>query len=135
MQVLAKLGERLGDVQVQVPPPGAAAAAAAAAAGGAQRPPAADVPEIDNLFDAAKYGDLEAVEDFIAIGKVRAAFLQAIICRIPLCMIAPYKLLHGPYHLLLPRALHKGRALRRDLRGHVAPRHGRAVAAAQQLAA
>jgi hypothetical protein len=30
------------------------------------------VPEIDNLFDAAKYGDLEAVEDFIAIGKVRS---------------------------------------------------------------
>ncbi len=68
LQVLAKLGERLGDVQVQVPPPGAAPAAAAAA--GAQRPPMADVPEIDNLFDAAKYGDLEAVEDFIAIGKV-----------------------------------------------------------------
>lgn len=66
-QVLAKIGERLGDVQVQVPPPGAAAAAAAASAG---RPPAADVPEIDNLIDAAKYGDLEAVEDFIAIGKV-----------------------------------------------------------------
>lgn len=68
LQVLAKIGERLGDVQVQVPPPGAAAAAP----GAAPRPPAADVPEIDNLFDAAKYGDLEAVEDFIAIGKVGA---------------------------------------------------------------
>jgi hypothetical protein len=64
-QVLAKIGERLGDVQVQVPPAGAAAAAAV-------RPPAADVPDIDNLVDAAKYGDLEAVEDFIAIGKVSA---------------------------------------------------------------
>lgn len=63
LQVLTKIGERLGDVQVQVPPAGAAAAAAA-------RPPAADVPDIDNLIDAAKYGDLEAVEDFIAIGKV-----------------------------------------------------------------
>lgn len=51
-----------------MPPQGAAAAAAAAASAG--RPPAADVPEIDNLIDAAKYGDLEAVEDFIAIGKV-----------------------------------------------------------------
>lgn len=61
-KVLAKIGERLGDVQVQVPPAGAAAAAAV-------RPPAADVPDIDNLVDAAKYGDLEAVEDFIAIGK------------------------------------------------------------------
>jgi hypothetical protein len=66
LQVLAKIGERLGDVQVQVPPAGAAAAAAV-------RPPAADVPDIDNLIDAAKYGDLEAVEDFIAIGKVCAS--------------------------------------------------------------
>ena len=108
MQVLAKLGERLGDVQVQVPPPGAAAAAAAAGGGGAQRPPAADVPEIDNLFDAAKYGDLEAVEDFIAIGKVRAAsFMHIFSCRISLCMIAPCKLLHGPYHLFSPRALRR----------------------------
>lgn len=69
-KVLEKIGERLGDVQVQVPPPGAAAAAAgAAAAASAGRPAAADVPDIDNLIDAAKYGDLEAVEDFIAIGK------------------------------------------------------------------
>eukprot|EP00879_Flechtneria_rotunda_P004810 GHRR01005082.1.p1 GENE.GHRR01005082.1~~GHRR01005082.1.p1 ORF type:complete len:272 (+),score=126.73 GHRR01005082.1:114-929(+) len=62
-KVLAKLGEKLGDV----PPPSAAPAAVAperAAAAGA-----ADVPDIDNLVDAAKYGDLEAVEDFIAVGK------------------------------------------------------------------
>lgn len=74
LQVLAKIGERLGDVQVQVPPPGAAAAAAGA------RPPAADVPEIDNLIDAAKYGDLEAVEDFIAIGKVCNMLLNCSVC-------------------------------------------------------
>lgn len=28
------------------------------------------MPEINTLLDAAKYGDLEAVEDFLAIGKV-----------------------------------------------------------------
>uniref|UniRef100_A0A383W1I4 STI1/HOP DP domain-containing protein n=1 Tax=Tetradesmus obliquus TaxID=3088 RepID=A0A383W1I4_TETOB len=64
-RVLAKLGSKLGDVPV--PAPGAAAASAAAAA-----PPSAAAAagvEIDNLFDAAKYGDVEAVEDFIAIGK------------------------------------------------------------------
>lgn len=59
-RVLAKIGEKIGDV----PPPTAAAAAPASAAAAA-----ANVPEIDNLFDAARYGDLEAVEDFIAIGK------------------------------------------------------------------
>jgi hypothetical protein len=54
--MLAKVGERLGDVQVAAPPPGTgaaaggAAAAAAAAGGGAP-----GVPEIDNIFDAAKY--------------------------------------------------------------------------------
>ncbi|KAF6258290.1 ankyrin repeat-containing domain protein [Scenedesmus sp. NREL 46B-D3] len=66
-RVLAKLGSRLGDVQVPTPGAGAAAGAAAAAA----PPPAAAAAgvEIDNLFDAAKYGDIEAVEDFIAIGK------------------------------------------------------------------
>ncbi|KXZ50900.1 hypothetical protein GPECTOR_14g148 [Gonium pectorale] len=60
---LAKLGEKLGDVA-----PGAGAAAAP--------PPAAAMPgaapqevEINNIRDAAKYGDEEAVEDFIAIGK------------------------------------------------------------------
>lgn len=26
-------------------------------------------PEVENLLDAAKYGDLEAVEDFVAVGK------------------------------------------------------------------
>ncbi len=44
-----------------------------AAAGGiappeAQAPPA-PTPEVETLHDAARYGDIEAVEDFIAIGK------------------------------------------------------------------
>ncbi len=44
-----------------------------AAAGGiappeAQEPPA-PTPEVETLHDAARYGDIEAVEDFIAIGK------------------------------------------------------------------
>ena len=43
-----------------IAPPGASAAAAPAAA------PAA---EVETLHDAARYGDVEAVEDFIAIGK------------------------------------------------------------------
>lgn len=46
---------------------------AAQAAGPASVPPGAaspaPEPEINNLHDAAKFGDLEAVEDFIAIGK------------------------------------------------------------------
>ena len=41
------------------PPPSSAAAAAAAA----------PIPTVNNLFDAAKAGDLEAVEDFVAIGR------------------------------------------------------------------
>ena len=70
-KTLAKLGEKLGDV---VPPPGAVPpppGAAAGAAAGAPRPPitAQALPDVDNLWDAAKYGDLEAVEDFLAIGK------------------------------------------------------------------
>lgn len=44
-KVLAKIGERVGDVEVQPPP--AAAAAAPSSLG-------ANVPEIDNLFDAAR---------------------------------------------------------------------------------
>ena len=63
---LSKLGSKLGDV---VPPAGAAGVMPAAAAGMAA--PAA--PEINDMIDASKYGDLEAVEDFIAIGKVRVA--------------------------------------------------------------
>jgi len=46
-----------------------------AAAGGIAPPaaapaaPAAPAPEVETLHDAARYGDVEAVEDFIAIGK------------------------------------------------------------------
>ncbi|KAG2450834.1 hypothetical protein HYH02_004668 [Chlamydomonas schloesseri] len=66
-EFLAKLGEKLGDV----------APAAAGAPAAAMRPPPvaaaaaapAEAPEINNIRDAAKYGDEEAVEDFIAIGK------------------------------------------------------------------
>jgi hypothetical protein len=46
-----------------------------AAAGGiappeaAAAPAAAQAPEVETLHDAARYGDVEAVEDFIAVGK------------------------------------------------------------------
>ncbi|KAJ9514669.1 hypothetical protein QJQ45_028451, partial [Haematococcus lacustris] len=58
---LAKLSSKLGDVSALA----AAAAPSAAAAAAAPVGP----PEVNDLFDAAKYGDTEAVEDFIAIGK------------------------------------------------------------------
>ncbi|GLC50215.1 hypothetical protein PLESTB_000355100 [Pleodorina starrii] len=58
---LSKLGEKIGDVA-----PSAGAAAPAASAGPVAAPPE---PEINNIRDAAKFGDEEAVEDFIAIGK------------------------------------------------------------------
>jgi hypothetical protein len=50
-KVLAKLGEKLGDV---VPPPGAAPPAGAAPPG-ARPVTAPAVPDIDNLWDAAKW--------------------------------------------------------------------------------
>lgn len=55
---LAKIGEKMGDVV-----PGGAAAAAAGA------PPAEEEAEVNNILDAVRYNDLEALEDFIAIGK------------------------------------------------------------------
>lgn len=54
---LAKIGEKLGDVPMtgeQQEQPAAAAAAP---------------PEINTILDAARYGDVEAIEDFVAIGK------------------------------------------------------------------
>eukprot|EP00889_Picochlorum_renovo_P002154 jgi/Picre1/29184/NNA_004577.t1 len=54
---LAKIGEKLGDVPMtgeQQEQPAAAAAAP---------------PEINTILDAAQYGDVEAIEDFVAIGK------------------------------------------------------------------
>jgi len=55
---LSKIGEKLGDVPAAAataPPPTAAQQAAP--------------PEINTILDAARYGDVEAVEDFCAIGK------------------------------------------------------------------
>jgi hypothetical protein len=37
--------------------------------GGVVAPEAAPAPEVETLHDAARYGDVEAVEDFIAVGK------------------------------------------------------------------
>lgn len=54
---LAKIGEKLGDVPMT---------------GGQQEQPAAAAaapPEINTILDAARYGDVEAIEDFVAIGK------------------------------------------------------------------
>eukprot|EP00898_Chlorokybus_atmophyticus_P007991 jgi/Chlat1/8193/Chrsp76S00612 len=47
-------------------PEAAAAAAAAASAGPA---PNAPTMEVNNLIDAAKFGDVEAAEDFLAVGR------------------------------------------------------------------
>ncbi|PNH09850.1 Ankyrin repeat domain-containing protein 2 [Tetrabaena socialis] len=65
---LEKLGEKIGDV---VPKGGGGPAAAMAPPPGAMMPPGAapPAPEINNIRDAAKHGDEEAVEDFLAIGK------------------------------------------------------------------
>ena len=63
-EFLARLNDALGGEEAiraaagGVAPPEAAAAPAVAAA-----------PEVETLHDAARYGDVEAVEDFIAIGK------------------------------------------------------------------
>lgn len=68
---LAKVGSKMGDVAEMLAAGGGGGAAAAAAG----RAPAAatgaptQIPTVNNLFDAAKAGDLEAVEDFVAIGR------------------------------------------------------------------
>ena len=62
---LARLNDALGGEEAiraaagGIAPPGAAEAPA----------PAVSAPEVETLHDAARYGDVEAVEDFIAIGK------------------------------------------------------------------
>lgn len=60
---LQKFSEKMGDLDDVLgpaqPPPTTAAAAAA------QGPPA----EVNDILDAAKVGDIEAIEDFVAIGK------------------------------------------------------------------
>jgi hypothetical protein len=54
--LLAKISQRLGGA-AGAPPPGA-------------RPPPQQAPaEVTNLLEAARWNDLEAVEDFISIGK------------------------------------------------------------------
>lgn len=67
VQFLEKVGRAVG------PPPGMQSPAAPQTDGTAPSAPdpVADLqmPEINTLLDAAKYGDLEAVEDFLAIGK------------------------------------------------------------------
>ncbi|KAL4451917.1 hypothetical protein ABPG75_007579 [Micractinium tetrahymenae] len=55
---LAKIGEKMGDVD-----PSLLGGAPAAAA------PPPPPPEVNTILDAAKYGDLEAIEDYMAIGK------------------------------------------------------------------
>lgn len=57
---LSKIGEKLGDLETMV---GSGAGGAAAAA------PPPPPPQVLNILDAAKYGDIEAVEDYMAIGK------------------------------------------------------------------
>ena len=59
---LEKIGQKLGDVSPS-------------SAGGAGTPPAAPATappaiEVDDLLAAARVGDEESVEDFLAIGKV-----------------------------------------------------------------
>ena len=53
---LSKIGEKLGDVPTAAPQ-------------AAPAPAPAQEPEIRTILDAARYGDLEAIEDFVAIGK------------------------------------------------------------------
>jgi hypothetical protein len=66
---LSKIGEKMADVI----PSGATAATGAipptAAATAAGIPTQQQSLEITNILDAAKYGDIEAIEDFVAIGK------------------------------------------------------------------
>jgi len=58
-KMLEKFAKKLGPVAAQVAP-----------GAGYASPPAAEAePEINDLLDASKFGDLDAVEDFIAIGK------------------------------------------------------------------
>ena len=54
---LPKIGEKLGDVSTTSDPAPATTAQQAAP------------PEINTILDAARYGDVEAIEDFCAIGK------------------------------------------------------------------
>ena len=68
---LKKLNDKLGGEEAIRAAAGGAIPAEAVPPGGAAPPPAAPVPppEVETLHDAARYGDIEAVEDFLAIGK------------------------------------------------------------------
>lgn len=69
---LAKVGAKMGDVAEMLAAGGGAGAGGvggAAAAGAPTAAATAAIPTVNNLFDAAKAGDLEAVEDFVAIGR------------------------------------------------------------------
>lgn len=59
-EFLRKIGSRVGDIS-----PAPVGAGAAAMAGSA----AQKAPEVNDLLDAARAGDMEAAEDFIAVGK------------------------------------------------------------------
>jgi len=61
---LRLIGSKMGDMPM---PGGGAGAGAGAGAAGAAAPQAP--PEVTNLLEACKYNDVEAAEDFIAIGK------------------------------------------------------------------
>jgi ankyrin repeat protein len=66
---LSKIGEKMADV---IPSDATAATGAippTAAATAAGIPSQQQPLEIANILDAAKYGDIEAIEDFVAIGK------------------------------------------------------------------
>ena len=68
---LKKLNDKLGGEEAIRAAAGGALPAEALPPGGAAPPPAAPAPppEVETLHDAARYGDIEAVEDFLAIGK------------------------------------------------------------------
>lgn len=69
---LAKVGSKMGDVAEMLAAGGGAGGMGGGAAGGGPSSApaaAAAIPTVNNLFDAAKAGDLEAVEDFVAIGR------------------------------------------------------------------
>ena len=68
---LKKLNDKLGGEEAIRAAAGGAIPAEDVPPGGAAPPPAAPAPppEVETLHDAARYGDIEAVEDFLAIGK------------------------------------------------------------------
>jgi len=65
---LAKVGSRMGDVTELLAQGGGGGGGATPPGAIPARPPV-EATSINSLFDAAKAGDLEAVEDFLAVGK------------------------------------------------------------------